>query len=226
MPARILLIDCDSTLSAIEGVDELGRLRGPDIFRAVEDMTNAAMNGGTPLQEVFAKRLDMIRPTRAMVSQVASQYIRRQAPGLASALAAVRKAGWTPVIVSGGFRQAILPLARHLAIGRVEAVDLVFSKNGNYAGFDKEAPTARAGGKPEVVRMLRRENPGAAVVMLGDGASDLECRGVADLFVGFGGFVEREKVKAAAEAYIHGFDELPELLAARFDAPGASSLRA
>ncbi len=217
MPTRILLIDCDSTLSAIEGVDELGRLRGPAIFRAVEDMTNAAMNGGTPLQEVFAKRLDMIRPTRAMTEAVADQYDANRAPGLADALAALRTAGWTPMIVSGGFRQAILPFAAKLGIARVEAVDLVFDDAGEYAGFDTDAPTARSGGKPEVVRRLQREFPGCTLVMMGDGASDLECRGVADLFIGFGGFVERPKVKAAAEAFIHRFDELLPLLAKRFD---------
>lgn len=212
--ARLLLLDCDSTLSAIEGVDEMARLRGPKIFKAVEDMTNAAMNGGTSLQDVFAKRLDMIRPTKAMCAQVAALYAKHPAPGLIPMLDTVRKAGWTPVIVSGGFRQAIEPFARKLSIGRVEAVDLEFATTGAYAGFDKTAPTARSGGKPDVVRKLRRENIGCKIVMVGDGASDLECRGVADLFVGFGGFVSRPKVKAGAEAFISHFDELPAILAA------------
>lgn len=213
---RILLLDCDSTLSAIEGVDELGRLRGPAVFRAVEDMTNDAMNGGTPIQQVFAKRLDMIRPTRAMTEAVADQYDATRAPGLESALAALRRAGWTPMIVSGGFRQAILPFAAKLGIDRVEAVDLYFSATGEYTGFDEQAPTARSGGKPDVARALLREFPGSTLVMMGDGASDMECVGVADLFVGFGGFIERPKVKAGAPAFIHHFDELPPLLAKRF----------
>lgn len=212
--AKLLLLDCDSTLSAIEGVDEMGRLRGPKIFKAVEDMTNAAMNGGTPIQEVFAKRLDMIRPTKAMCAQVAAMYAKHQAPGLIQMLDTVRKAGWTPVIVSGGFRQAIEPLARKLSIGRVEAVNLLFTTTGNYAGFDLKAPTARSGGKPDVVRKLRHENIGCKIVMVGDGASDMECTGVADLFVGFGGFVTRPKVKAGAQAFISHFDELPAILAA------------
>ena len=210
---KILLLDCDSTLSAIEGVDELGRLRGEAVFRAVEDMTNAAMNGGTPIQDIFAKRLDMIRPTRAMTEAVADQYDTTRAPGLAEGLAAVRAAGWTPMIVSGGFRQAILPFAQKLGIDRVEAVDLFFDAAGEYRDFDRAAPTARSGGKPDVARALKAEFPGCTLVMMGDGASDLECRGVADLFVGFGGFVERPKVKAGAEAFIHRFDELPALLA-------------
>lgn len=211
--ARLLLLDCDSTLSAIEGVDELARLRGPKIFKAVEDMTNAAMNGGTPIQEVFARRLDMIRPTRAMCSRIASEYEKHKPPGLDEALTAARAAGWTPIIVSGGFTQAILPFARKLSIGRVEAVELKFDPKGNYEGFNRTAPTARSGGKPDIVRKLRRENIDAKIVMMGDGASDLECKGVADLFIGFGGFTPRPKVKEGADAFITNFADLPALLA-------------
>ena len=49
MATKLVLFDCDSTLSAIEGIDELGRLRGPKVFQEIEGMTNAAMNGGTPM---------------------------------------------------------------------------------------------------------------------------------------------------------------------------------
>ena len=212
VPSKIILFDCDSTLSAIEGVDEMGRLRGPEIFRAVEDMTNDAMNGGTPLEKVFAKRLEIIRPTRAMCDLVADLYDAARAPDLAATLATLRDEGWTAMIVSGGFRQAILPFAAKLGIDRVVAVDLFFDERGEYAEFDTGAPTARSGGKPDVVRMIRDEYPDSRIVMMGDGASDLECRGVADRFVGFGGFVSRPKVKAGADVFIGGFAELPAAL--------------
>ena len=37
---KIIAFDCDSTLSAIEGVDELARLAGSEIFDQVENLTN------------------------------------------------------------------------------------------------------------------------------------------------------------------------------------------
>jgi phosphoserine phosphatase len=75
-----LLLDCDSTLSSIEGIDELGRLRGPETFKAVEDMTNAAMDGGTPMEAIFAKRLDIIKPTKAELEAIGAKYIATVEP--------------------------------------------------------------------------------------------------------------------------------------------------
>ena len=211
---RLLLLDCDSTLSAVEGIDELGRLRGPDVFAQVERMTAEAMDGGIPLETVFARRLELIRPTRAEVEAIAAKYLATVEPDAAEALGRIRGAGWTTVIVSGGFTEAILPLARSLGIARVEAVGLRFAADGSYAGFDPEAPTARSKGKNLVARRLRAELGASEVVMVGDGASDLEVRGDADRVIGFGRYAVRPKVKAGADAFITRLADLPPLLGA------------
>jgi len=61
---KIICFDCDSTLSTIEGIDELARVRGSDVFKQVEAMTHQAMDGKIPVEEVFGKRLEIIKPTR------------------------------------------------------------------------------------------------------------------------------------------------------------------
>lgn len=212
--ARLLLLDCDSTLSAVEGVDELGRLRGPEVFAQVERMTAEAMDGGIPLETVFARRLELIRPTRAEVEAIAAKYLATVEPDAADALGRIRAAGWTTIIVSGGFTEAILPLARSLGIDRVEAVGLRFGPDGAYAGFDTEAPTACSRGKNAVARRLRAELGATEVVMVGDGASDLEVKGDADRVIGFGRYAVRAKVKAGADAFIARLADLPPLLGA------------
>ena len=211
---RLLLLDCDSTLSAVEGVDELGRLRGPEGLAQVERMTAEAMDGGVPLEAVFARRLDLIRPTRAEVAAIADKYLATAEPDAAAAIARVRAAGWQVAIVSGGFTEAILPLARALGIDRVHAVGLRFAPDGAYAGFDAAAPTARSRGKNAVARALRAELGATEVVMVGDGASDLEVKGDADRVIGFGRYAVRAKVKAGADAFITRLADLPPLLGA------------
>jgi len=209
---KLLLLDCDSTLSSIEGIDELGRLRGPEVFKAVEDMTNAAMNGGTPMEAIFAKRLEIIRPTQAELAAIGAKYIATVEPTAQAALTALRQAGWRIAIVSGGFTQAIRPLADFLGIDRVEAVPLKFAADGSYAGFEEDAPTSKSKGKNVIARRLRAEHQASVVVMVGDGASDLEVKGDADKVVGFGRYVQRPKVVAGADVFIASLDQLPGVL--------------
>lgn len=211
-PTKLLCLDCDSTLSAIEGVDELARLRGPAALAQVAQMTNDAMDGKIPLEQVFARRLEIIRPGRAETEAVGQHYIREIEPTAIETVAALKSAGWTPVIVSAGYTQAIEPLARLLGIARIEAVRLDFDAAGNYVGFDTAHPATRKGGKPEIVRALKAELHPARTVAVGDGVSDLETRDVVDLFVGFGRYAERAKVKAGAHAFIKSLAELPLLL--------------
>jgi phosphoserine phosphatase len=211
-PLKLILFDCDSTLSAIEGIDELGRARGSEVFALVEAMTNDAMNGKISVEAVFGERLRIIRPRATDVAAVGRHYVETVEPTAVATLAALRAAGWTPVILSGGFRNAIRPLADHLGIGRVEAVDLYFDEAGEYAGFDETYPTTRSGGKPEVVRALKAELAPARVVMVGDGVSDLETAPEVDLFIGFGRYVAREKVRAAAARFVLSLNEIPALV--------------
>ena len=211
-PLKLIIFDCDSTLSAIEGIDELGRVRGPEVFARVEAMTHDAMNGKLAVEAVFGERLRIIQPRAADVAAVGRQYVETVEPTAVATLAALRATGWTPMILSGGFRNAIRPLADYLGIARVEAVDLYFDATGNYAGFDEAYPTTRSGGKPEIIRALKAEMKPARVVMVGDGASDLETTPEVDLFVGFGRYVAREKVRKQAAAFVFSLDEIPALL--------------
>lgn len=209
---KLIVFDCDSTLSAIEGIDELGRVRGPEVFAQVEAMTHAAMDGKIAVEAVFGERLRIIQPRAADVAAVGRRYIETVEPTAATTLAALRAVGWTPLILSGGFRNAIRPLADHLGIARVEAVDLFFDADGAYAGFDEAYPTTRSGGKPELIRALRRELNPSRVVMVGDGVSDLETRPEVDLFIGFGRYVVREKVRAGAASFVTALEQIPALL--------------
>ncbi|NDD71352.1 HAD family hydrolase, partial [bacterium] len=202
----------DSTLSAIEGIDELGRLRGPEVFKAVEDMTTQAMDGSTPMELIFAKRLDMIKPTLKELESIGQKYIQQVEPTAVDTIKKLKSAGWTVIIVSGGFTQAIRPLAQYLGIERVEAVELRFNADGSYAGYVESCPTAKSKGKNVVVLKLRDEFKAYQMILVGDGASDLEVKGDVDKMIGFGRYTARPKVKAGADAFITSLDQLISLL--------------
>lgn len=199
---NIIFIDCDSTLSSIEGIDELARARGPEIFAQVVALTDAAMNGEVPLDEVFPRRMEIIRPDAKTCRKVASRYVETILPGAASLIKWLKKNGWLPVIVSGGFAPLIEPLAKHLGIAYVEAVPLFLNEDGEYAGYGEDYPTTRNQGKNEIIREWKEALLPARTAMIGDGISDLETKRDVDWFIGFGGVVSRPQVKAGADHWV------------------------
>ncbi|HEY5228152.1 MAG TPA: HAD-IB family phosphatase [Opitutaceae bacterium] len=199
---KLICFDCDSTLSSVEGIDELARLRGPDIFATVEALTNDAMNGLIRIEDIFKLRLEAIRPSVEDAASIGRRYLATVEPTAKATVDELKALGWTCVIISGGFRQAIRPLADFLGIDRIEAVDLFFGPDGAYRGFDEAYPSTRSGGKVDIIAKLRREMGPDRVVMIGDGVSDLETQPVVDLFVGFGGYAPRELVKRKAQAFV------------------------
>ncbi len=209
---KIIFFDCDSTLTPLEGIDELARLQGDAVFKEVEDLTNAAMNGEVPITEVFGRRLKIIQPGTDTVKKVAQLVLETVEPTAKSTIEALRENGWTPMIISGGLTQVIEPLAEFLDINHIHAVDLSFNEDGSYAGFDTDAPPTRNGGKPEIVASLRKQLQPEKVVMVGDGISDLEVKSVADQFIGFTRYVAREKVVQEADSCITSLDQLVSLL--------------
>ena len=204
----IVCFDCDSTLSQVEGIDALARRAG--VEDDVAPLTEAAMLGDLRLDAVYGKRLDLIRPDRAAIEWLGKLYVEEMVLGANEALRMLHAAGKDVHIVSGGLRQAILPLAAELNVPskNVHAVEVIFSDNGSYAGFDRNAPLALPGGKAEVCRLLTGN--GKTVALIGDGATDIEARAAGAFVVGFGGVVIRENVKSEADVFVAG----PSLMAA------------
>ena len=200
MTARfsLVLFDVDSTLVTIEGIDVLAG-GNPEIAR----LTEMAMNGEIPLDEVYGRRLQMIKPTRAAVDALARRYVSSLVDGAVETIETLQREGVDVHLVTAGIAQAIAPLAARLRVeaGRVHAVALHFDAHGNYAGFDEQSPLTKPGGKAVVVRNIRRAWPGTAA-FVGDGVSDLETKDVVDTFIGFGGVAVRERVRKEADLFI------------------------
>ena len=205
---RIVFFDVDSTLVTIEGIDVLAA-GNPEIVR----LTEAAMNGEVPLDEVYGLRLEIIRPNRAAITALSKTYLESLVPGAEETLDALREAGCIVHLVTAGIDQALLPLANHLRVP-LRAVALQFDTNGDYIRFDRRSPLARSRGKEVVVRDIRARTKGNAA-FVGDGVSDLEAKPAVDLFIGFGGVHTRPRVRENADVFLPGprlFDVLPYLI--------------
>jgi phosphoserine phosphatase len=206
-----VVLDADSTLCGVEGIDWLAALRGPAVAKEIASLTHAAMNGEIALDAVYGRRLALIRPKRDEVARLAGAYIDTLEPNARGVIAALRDANVDVHVVSSGLRQALEPVvaligldARHL-----HAVSIRFDARGDYAGYDDTSALTRANGKPSLLGELSLSAP---VLAVGDGATDLAMRSAADCFAAFTGFVRRESVVNQADLELGSFTQLRNLV--------------
>jgi phosphoserine phosphatase len=206
--ARAVCFDVDSTVITVEAIDELAAFAGAR--EAVAALTAAAMGGGMDFRSALSARLALIRPSASLLASFLAAHAFEWTPGVRELVAALRRRGADVFLVSGGFTQMIHPLADALGLPRahVHANTLLFGPAGEYAGFDQAAPTSRDGGKPEVLRRLRAQLGPGPIVMVGDGATDMQARPPADAFVGYGGVVVRPAVRDGACLFTTDFADL------------------
>lgn len=195
-----ICFDFDSTLSKIEGIDELAKRAG--MGEEMARLTDQAMNGELPLEAVYGHRLEMIKPDKQAIEWLADEYIREKVADVETLFSELTALGKSVYIVSGGIRQAIWPMASLLNLpeSHVFAVDIFFNDDGSYRDFDRASTLARAGGKAHVCKQLSQT--GQRLAMVGDGKTDLESKQAGAFFIGFGGVVARPIVQEQADYFI------------------------
>ncbi|MCP4305713.1 MAG: HAD-IB family phosphatase [bacterium] len=221
-----VFFDCDSTLSAIEGIDELARMKGK--FDEVKAMTDAAMDGEVYLHSVYDRRLEMLAPTHAEVAGIDALYRTTVVRHAAEVIGALHEAGKEVFIVSGGLLAAVRPFGRWLGVphDHIRAVNLLYDElSGEWWDYlqdqwgqrndveykdSEETPLVQSEGKSEVVTEMLGECRGRSI-LIGDGVSDLAARGSVDLFVGYTGVVSRPHVVAESDVLVVGDSLAPVL---------------
>ena len=213
--APTLIFDFDSTLVRIETLEALADLALDGLPDAVETraeiarLTDQAMNGEIGFGDALRRRLALLPLTQAHVHALADRILDEGTPSVRRNLRFFQDNADRIVILSGGFREIIAPVAERLGVdpSRVLCNDLVYDAEGRVTGVDDANPLSHADGKPAVIKALNLTGP---VVMIGDGWNDAEVKlaGAADRFYAYTEIVRREPVVAVADAEAASIDEL------------------
>ncbi|KAB2073349.1 hypothetical protein E1A91_A07G077400v1 [Gossypium mustelinum] len=208
--ADAVCFDVDSTVCVDEGIDELAEFCGAG--KAVAEWTARAMGGSVPFEEALSARLSLFKPSLAQVQNFLNKRPPRISPGIEELVKKLKARNTDVYLISGGFRQMINPVASILGIPQenIFANQLLFGSSGEFLGFDANEPTSRSGGKATAVQQIRKVKGYKALVMIGDGATDLEARkpGGANLFICYAGVQHRESVAAKANWLVFSFTDL------------------
>ena len=174
------------------------------------------MEGDTKFEDALAARLAIIQPSRSQIEQCLLETPLHTSPGIDKLIEALNRRGTDVYFISGGFRIMVEPVARELCVSKsnIVANSILFDDEGNYAGFDPEEPTSRDQGKPKAVKQIKSEHGYETVVMVGDGATDMQARtpGAADAFIGYGGVAIRDAVRDGACWFVKDFDAMTEIV--------------
>jgi phosphoserine phosphatase len=176
-----------------------------------------------PFEVSLRDRLNLMHPSAASVAACVSAHPATFSPGFIDFIQYWREwyarrhgdKSFPLFLVSGGFRPLIEPLRIQLGLNElnVYANSMIFDEqSGAFIEFDSNQPTSRSGGKARALENIQKLHSYKCMIMIGDGATDLEACPPAKLMIGYGGIAVREKVEKQAHVFIRSWSELQSLL--------------
>lgn len=175
-----VVLDVDSGISGIDGIEWLAARRGASVARVVAALTAQARAGALPPGHAYRDRLAAIRPHHDDMHALSRAYVDAIVPEAPDAIARLRRAGVRVLIVSHGPGNAMYRLADRLGFetDEVHAVNIRFDALGAYAGFDHTSRLATVADKRVLIDDLSIEGP---VLVVGTGPAERAIRSFAQL---------------------------------------------
>jgi phosphoserine phosphatase len=179
---KLVVLDVDSTLIDQEVIELFARRAGAE--EEVKDITDAAMRGELDFAQSLAARTALLKGLPETVIEEVQGEIRLT-KGARELIVALQKLGHAVALVSGGFIEAIAPLALELGISHVRANSLEI-KDGVLTGATTGLLIDSAAKAKALQEFAALEGiPMQHTIAIGDGANDLEMIEIAGIGIAF-----------------------------------------
>ncbi len=213
-----LIFDFDSTIVRVELLEELasaalnGRPDKERILDQLKEITNKGMKGELAFEDSLTQRLALISLNNSHLEEIKKTIVNQISPSVLANLDFFKNNAQDIYIVSGGFKDLILPVSEILGIdgNHVFANEFIL-ENGAVVGVNKDIPIAFKGGKGKQVAQLNLQPD---VWMIGDGFTDYEVKlaGHAHKFIAYTENVSRDNVIATADHIASDMSAIIDLL--------------
>jgi D-3-phosphoglycerate dehydrogenase / 2-oxoglutarate reductase len=214
-----IIIDFDSTIVQVESLEDLafvalrGRADCEERVKAIADLTNQAMAGVLRFDEALARRVPLLGARREHIDEVVQILAKKITPSLVLQTDFIRANADRIYVVSGGFKEYIVPVVVPLGFKpeNVFANEFVFDSQNNIIGANSDNVLAQEDGKTKLLRHLLLPRPR---VIIGDGFSDyqLKASGEAEEFFVVTENVYRKEVVPHADQHLSHFHDLHTLV--------------
>jgi D-3-phosphoglycerate dehydrogenase len=208
------IIDFDSTFTQVEALDEMARIslkkhpRKEEIFEQIEAYTNLAMEGKLSFGESLAARVRLLDANQDHLKQLITRLKKKVSKSFSRNAAFFKKHADEVLIVSGGFKEFIIPVVSqyHIKKENIYANTFITDENGQIIDYDHDNPLSAEAGK---VKLLKELNLQGEVYGIGDGYSDFQLResGLIKKFYAFTENISRESIVSRADHVTPSFDE-------------------
>lgn len=212
---KYLICDFDSTIVSIETLDEISKFAmrnvayDEKIAQKIEDITELGMQGDISFLQSLYMRLDLMQLNRRDIATFKKHVLKSITVSVDKNRDFIKKNKEYMYIVSGGFRDFIVPVAVELGFDEkhVYANNFLFDGMDNVIGFDENNYLTQPFGKAQQVQQLQLTGH---ITMVGDGWTDYEVKqkGVANDFVFFAEHIFRENIAKNADCVAHNFDDV------------------
>lgn len=208
------IIDFDSTFTQVEALDELARISLKDnpnreaIYKQIEDLTNAAMEGRLSFRESLTQRVKVLEANRDHLKLLVNRLKKLVSSSFSRNRTFFKNHADDVLIVSGGFKEFITPvvLPYHIKKENIYANTFLFDVDGNIVGYDDTNPLSQEGGKVKLLQELKLEGN---IFGIGDGYSDFQLKesGLIQKFYAFTENIARQSILERADHVTPSFDE-------------------
>jgi len=209
------IIDFDSTFVSVEALDELCRIalkNSPDKKNRMEkfsSITNKAMSGKITFADSLEQRIKLLDAGKDDIDKAVKLISRKISKSVVRNKNFFRKFSDKIIIVSGGFKEIIVPIVERFGINatNVYANSFTFDKAGKITGFDKRNVLSGSNGKINQIKALKLKG---TINVIGDGYTDYELKkaGIAHKFFAFTENIERKIVLEKADHIAPSIDEI------------------
>ncbi len=213
------LFDFDSTLIKSESLNDVLNLalgNNKEKILEVEKITKMAMEGLISPQDSMSQRLKLATINKELVNKISEKTKNETTDGIKDLIFELKKYNNVNIfIISGGFKEMIIPTAKILEIPEknIYANEFIYNKN-NIVEKAKDNVILQEQGKVKMINKLKNE--GILIgknTMVGDGFTDLETilYNAVDNYICFCGVIERESVKNKSKMIAKSTSELKDI---------------
>jgi len=176
---QFLIFDFDSTVIKGESLEILaeismsGHPKKEEISSEIKRITEAAMNGTVDFASALKKRLSLLDLNEEHILKAIEELKNSITPSFIQNRSFLKANADRIYVVSGGFKELILPVVRILGLreDHVYANEFLFNLARKIVGVDESNLLAQSRGKAKLVKSLKFKGEG---IVIGDGATDLE----------------------------------------------------